>query len=130
MNLFSSINDLPPDKSYTNATSEATEYNPGFRWYSCFSYQIECLQVFRFVMWFLLRFPSKNDVRFVFTNTICFVGGSCFANAICIYLCILYGVKCDLYIGVCLCCLWWVSLVEQNYLTFNITRFQPHFCGI
>jgi hypothetical protein len=48
MNLFSSINDMPPDKSYTtDTTSGAAEYNPGFQWYSCFSYQIECLPSFQ-----------------------------------------------------------------------------------
>ena len=30
-------------------------------------------------------FPRKNDVRMVFTP-ICFVGGSCFIDIICIYL--------------------------------------------
>jgi len=48
---------------------------------------IKCFHVFRSVLWWTLRFLSKNDVRFVFFP--CCVGSSCFINVICVYLRIL-----------------------------------------
>ena len=66
-----------------------------------------------------VRFPRKNDVRFVLTPT-CFVEGSCFIYVICIYLRIVVFATMSIAHGVLTCRVtvaWRVSLVEQELVT-------------
>jgi hypothetical protein len=67
-----------------------------------------CLYVFSSVLWCPLRFPHKNDVRFVFTSS-CLYEGWCLIYVICI--CLRSGVQhilCCVFIllFVVLCTLW------------------------
>jgi hypothetical protein len=53
--------------------SVSLEFVPGFKqWGSfCTICTIICLNVFSSVLWCLLPFPHRNDVRFVFTPVVC-----------------------------------------------------------
>ena len=55
--------------------------------FSVFCCPIKCLYVLSSVLPCPLRFPNKNDVRFVFTSS-CLQESSCFIYVICVCLCI------------------------------------------
>ena len=59
---------------------------------------IMCLYVLSSVLWCPLRFPHKNDVRFVFTSS-CLQEGSCLIYVICVCLCIgVYNTYCVVFL--------------------------------